>query len=539
MRFGIIQVICIVSLLFLQGIRIGSNITMEFGEANDHNNSQLHSSNSPTKNRRRTTLESLSGDDDASNNTPSCARDVHVKLRQDGDDPSNCKGLLIRDDIIITSKECSTKKHLTFQFAGVGDVTANPHTSLNEQLEILDDTEYDDSHRRLGFLLANPPYHYLYINRPVRRTRMFLSDRSEPIVDGTAAFITCQNNKPIAHNFPVDNGELISLGQLRDILPADILWEDVDIDTAIELQYKDYRWWTKPIKRKDEESYIDKMLKRYKGPPGSVSFYSAGIDSLDRMATLMEALDRRGHRRGCWPNYYERWHDEKPFSNTHFFDWLDFGGGKLLLERNEVGKTFSYMHQDEVCQKKNFNKARLHYFNDEERRKHEVYITPSEDGTQLIWRYKHNDEFVPENNGDEAHIYMWDLSKKFYIVDNTWDKEKFGIMKHTGIMAGLPALSGGEATFGKDGVIRGIDFFSGHYKPDLKAVAIMYTWMKDTSLDTTALHWVGVKDGGKSWDCRKIDWERRIQIPGFDAAALKQSCYEVTTSPTWILKADE
>ena len=181
----------------------------------------------------------------------------------------------------------------------------------------------------------------------------------------------------------------------------------------------------------------------------------------------------------------------------------------------------------------------VHYFNEHEKQFHEVYVTQSKDGTQLIWRYKNNNELVPESDIDDPHLYMWDLDKKFYIVDKRWNEEKFGEVKHTGIMNGMPALSGGEAYFGKNGVLWGINFSSGHYRPDIQAIAMMYQWMEERGYNTTALHWVGSLSDGWVWsekDCDDTDWKKHIKVDGYDAVSLEKSCREVTNSPTWILK---
>ena len=108
--------------------------------------------------------------------------------------------------------------------------------------------------------------------------------------------------------------------------------------------------------------------------------------------------------------------------------------------------------------------------------------------------------------------------------------------KHTCPLAGRPAMSAGKAYFGKKGVIWGINYLSGHYRPDMPAVSMMYQWVKDMGYNTTALHWVG-RSSWASEQCDEENWNG-IRIPGYDAVALNRSCREVATSPTWILKDD-
>jgi len=475
-------------------------------------------------------LDSIDG-----GNMPSCAQDVYVTLRkEDGDeDEGACKGLLIRDDIIITSKECS-KSNFKFDFVGFGMVQAKPHASLNSKEEMVDS--------RLGFLEANPPYHYVFIDRPVRRTRMFLSDQPAPSVNGNegseAVIMTCGvRHEPIAHNFPADDGEMVPLVELAGIVPNDILWEARDIEIAPMLEYKSRRWWTRPITLGYEQSTIKQRLQEYDGPQGSVSLKRAHNVYVGQASALCEALDPRGHRRDCWRNYYKRWRLEKPFSGTHFFDWLDFGHGKFLFENKALNTSLPYIEDDEYCEKRNFNRKTVHYFDDEMRKEHEIYFESSENRNQLIARYKQNDQLVPPSDMDKPHLYMWDLNKTWYVVDDvSWDKEKYGLIKHSGVLAGQPGLSGGKAYFGEDGAMWGINYSSGHYRPEIEAAAMMYQWMKDSGFNLTSFHWVG-REGWSTEECLKRNWGD-IEIPGFTAVALNRSCHEVTMNPTWILKED-
>jgi hypothetical protein len=93
------------------------------------------------------------------------------------------------------------------------------------------------------------------------------------------------------------------------------------------------------------------------------------------------------------------------------------------------------LRYDKNCNKKKFNKKIVHYFNDEARNLHEVYVKPNDDNTQLIWRYKLHDELVPESDKDDPHMYMWALDEKLYIVDDKrWNNKKYGEPKHTGIV---------------------------------------------------------------------------------------------------------
>lgn len=157
---------------------------------------------------------------------PECAQDVIVTLFsvEDENDEPSCKGLLIRDDIILTSNVCS-KATYTFDFPGVGVIDASPHTLLNAKIE------RKEGSSPLRFLEVNLPYHYQH-----QSTRVYLSMETNPTMndetnsedgDGRekAVIMTCgEKQQPIAHNFPVIE-KMIPLKSLAEILGNDIPWE--------------------------------------------------------------------------------------------------------------------------------------------------------------------------------------------------------------------------------------------------------------------------------------------------------------------------
>ena len=472
-------------------------------------------------------------------NLPTCAHDVIITLHKAREEKDNkkehiCRGILIRDDVIITSSGCA-ENNFTFDFPGSGGgdkVEAIPYTFLNSKKEM------KKSH--LGFLVANPPYHYQFYDKPVRRNRVFLSRQSDisHTDKSSAVMIECDNEgRPILHNFPVKKGkkhEMIPISQLDGIVPDDILWEDTDRINTTQSTHNNATWWNRKITLEEGDFTFDRF-EEYRGPPGSLSV---------NVGQLLEAVDPREHRRaycykkkdGSPSDCYDEWRKEKPFSGQHFFEWLDFGSTCLEKKmkdwnEHEVGyKCKSYPFYD--------TKKRL---------EHEVYITQSKDKKRLIARYKHDDEFVPES-GDyhskgQPHTYMWGLNKVFYIAKAKKCKSSMNdsrcidgkkAAKHMKILSGHPALGAGEIYVGTNGTIEGINYSSGHYKPDIKSVTMMYQWMKDEHLNTSALTWIGWKGWSeKQCDNDKMKWQS-IKIPNFDTTTLEQSCREVTSSPTWI-----
>ena len=479
---------------------------------------------------------------------PSCAQDVFVTLRKVKpmeSEGSGCLGMIIRDDIILTTRECSIYNY-TFNSpeASTHLKNAYPQISLNNKEEM--------RNSRFGFLTVDAPPHHYFIDQQYHRARLFLSLQSTPspvipnsnkqnissssslqIKDDVVA-VTCDVNdehKPIVHNFPANGGqEMIPLSELYGLVPDDILWEHADIDTAPTLTFKNERWWSKAVSLEDEEEFMKSKIEEYRGPAGSVSISNAHKNKgfISTASALCEALDPRGHRRdACFKHYYTLWRDEVPFSRMHLFDWLDHGNTDAYWETSDL------LLDDEKCAKERFNRKTVHYFNDTERDLHEVYVTQSNDGTRLIFRYTHNDDLVPVSDKDDPHLYVWGLDEKFYIVDNTWDWDKFGEPKHTSVFAGMPVLAGGKMYFEEDGSVW-ITFNSGHYRPNISAMSMMYQWTKDQGFNTTALHWVPAY--GTGWSEKDCDEtaQFQIEIPGYNSTSLEKSCREVTNSPTWV-----
>jgi len=359
-------------------------------------------------------------------------------------------------------------------------------------------------------------------------------------------------NQPIAYAFPIDN-ELVPLGQLKSILPSDILWE-TDLSTSRLLVNKSHYWWMRPITLKQEKATFKSMFKDWRGPPGSLSLPDAhNTTFVEQVSALCEAVDPRGHRywhNYCFRNYFERYQKKERFSGLHFFDWLDYGPGTWLLEENAKRKMLIPMKGDENCLKREFNdpKKKMIFFNDEERLDYKIKIEPTKSGSRMIARYEHNGESLRMSERDDPHVYVWDLESSFYIVDDKWEEDRYGVeeIKHTSVVAGGPVLCAGEIYIGENGVIKAINFASGHYYPDIHSLSMLYLWMKNQGVGVTAFAWIGLEEwflyGGnkdasiatRHKECNKYDWES-VKVPGFVASQLKKACHEVTSSPMFEL----
>ena len=219
---------------------------------------------------------------------PKCAKYVFVSLYKTDKDEQHddgggfgannnedyyCLGLILKDDIILTSNDCS-KSNFTLDFPGIdGEVEAYPHAELNskkkqQQQEEEEEEENDDIlmiDQRLGFLKANTPPHYIFADQPIQRNRMFLSTKPDKTV-----VAKCQNlTKPVVHNFPLNDGTLVPLGHLERVLSDyDMLWEeDAILDNAYMLEdHKGDRWWTRRVSlREEEHRYLKPYFEEYEG----------------------------------------------------------------------------------------------------------------------------------------------------------------------------------------------------------------------------------------------------------------------------------
>ena len=498
---------------------------------------------------------------------------------KDNNKDKTCKGMLLRDDIVLTTHECSQSPSLFFpspsatsneqQATSSSYLETKPHTTLNANMRL---------HSKLGFLqVINTPYHYLFLDQPVRRSRMFVSLRSHPDfivgedVDdddhnttkgsdnnninnnnnnsgsggSISPYITCKGYRPIIHNFPLPNGDMVPIGEelLTVGLPQDILWEHSDLETAPALKNDEgERWWSKAITLEEGEEIFQRYFDRpeIQGPVGSLSVVRAHSSFVGRASAISESFDPRGHRgEGCFHNYVVRWREQKPFSGVHFMEWVDYGTGRSLFERNkkynflpDLNDDMIGIYDDDECVKKEFDADTVHFFNETERMDHEVYLSASEDGQEVIARYRSSGEVVGPSPEDYPHLYMFDMNKQMYVVDkNLWDKEKYGSIKHTAVLAGKPALSAGEAYFKEGGVITGINWDSGHYRPQIEALTMMFQWIKDQGLNTAGLNWMAW-NWWSTKDCHETDWDS-FEIHAFDARVLYQTCQEATESPTW------
>ena len=62
------------------------------------------------------------------------------------------------------------------------------------------------------------------------------------------------------------------------------------------------------------------------------------------------------------------------------------------------------------------------------------------------------------------------------------DRDAPDRLAHTSITAGGPLLAAGELIVGKEGMLKGIEFASGHYKPKYEHFLQMFKWFRNRGL---------------------------------------------------------
>jgi len=173
--------------------------------------------------------------------------------------------------------------------------------------------------------------------------------------------------------------------------------------------------------------------------------------------------------------------------------------------------------------------TKIHFFSDEEKDDVAIQIEPA--GNELIARFKSSGDLLRPTANCEPYLYIFDLEHNLYVVDESFDNEKYGRIKHTGLSSGQPALAAGSIFVGENGSIQAINFDSGHYHPRIPSAAFMHRWMENQGLDTSAVRWMG-HERWKSTDCNKSNWTA-VNIQGFDSKLLNESCNEISAKIKW------
>lgn len=369
--------------------------------------------------------------------TPPCFTQVIVRLRPSrykiwqrgrlGLPEENCSGLLVRDDLILSSAYCAAQVR-TVEIPDAKNKTA-AHIA----------THYVGPHP-IGIVRVDLPNHHHNSGMP--RKRLFLgSDLSEG-----PSRLYCRDGRPVASAVPLNATIWVPVSPLRPYL-GDAFW-DGDLDSTAELTNGIRRWYTIKQSNTTLVKAIDDLKYKWLGGPGSVDIYHP-----DNYGPLLEAEDPRGNRyHVCFELWWTHWLYENPFSGIPFFDWLDFGPGRtaLPIPIDPINGTVDpgiyrdrYWKWFQTCVKSHFNNKKIRYFTEEESAQYAVDLKPYKDGRMV--RMTYHESGKPVENLENDLLWVWGLDRKLYVVE---DGHQIG---HTSHIASRPALAAGEMDTGSNG----------------------------------------------------------------------------------------
>ncbi|CAA0842945.1 IQ calmodulin-binding motif family protein [Striga hermonthica] len=179
----------------------------------------------------------------------------------------------------------------------------------------------------------------------------------------------------------------------------------------------------------------------------------------------IEAIDPK-HRYG--KNlylYFEEW--RKSDSEQPFFYWLDLGDGK------EVDL------QD--CPKSKLQNQCIKYLGPVERENYEYSVV----GGKIL--HKLTGEPLDTNQGSTWNIFVMSVSKRLYSAE-----KKRGQFHHSSFLAGGATLAAGMLV-AKDGELKSISAYSGHYKPTDDSFETFLSFLEENGVDLSQVEIRGVK----------------------------------------------
>ncbi|XP_051130464.1 IQ domain-containing protein IQM3-like [Andrographis paniculata] len=173
----------------------------------------------------------------------------------------------------------------------------------------------------------------------------------------------------------------------------------------------------------------------------------------------IEAIDPR-HRYGHNLHYY---YDEwcKTNGGQPFFYWLDLGDGKEVDLKE--------------CPRSKLRKQCIKYLGPKEREHYEYVISKGKVLHKLTGKPLETD--YDDTSAGSKWIFVMSTSKRLY----TGEKKK-GLFHHSSFLAGGATLAAGRLS-AKNGDLKGISAYSGHYKPSDESLDIFLSFLKENGVD--------------------------------------------------------
>ncbi|XP_020576836.1 IQ domain-containing protein IQM1-like [Phalaenopsis equestris] len=196
----------------------------------------------------------------------------------------------------------------------------------------------------------------------------------------------------------------------------------------------------------------------------------------------LEAIDPR-HRYGHNLHlYYDVWFESE--STQPFFYWLDIGYGK------EVNL--------EKCPRSTLQQQCIKYLGPREREAYEVIIS---DG-KLV--YKHANS--PVHTSDVAKwIFVLSTNRAFYVGE-----KKKGTFQHSSFLSGAAITAAGRLVV-KDGFLKAIWPYSGHYLPTEENFKEFINYLQDNNVDLTNVVRYSVDEDEHSSSLKKSKSEEALE----------------------------
>eukprot|EP00978_Attheya_sp_CCMP212_P003604 scaffold7535_cov63-Attheya_sp.AAC.6 len=216
------------------------------------------------------------------------------------------------------------------------------------------------------------------------------------------------------------------------------------------------------------------MFNKYYGPTGTLNV----MDSMGPRAVLQAEDPMGGRVEKCLVKHFNIWEDEKPFSGESFFEWLDFGTGRMINIHSHDERGFS-------CLRKDQHQFRRKWFNETERENLRVDLKTSDNGKSVQVIYRNSQKPVPYMTTDVA----WGLDDEIYVIDREiYDKSITG---HTSIFSAGPVKFAGQFEIGNDGKLLYIGLHSGHYMPQAGGynIRLFQKFIMDLGVTPEAIEW--------------------------------------------------
>ncbi|XP_004249442.1 IQ domain-containing protein IQM3 [Solanum lycopersicum] len=188
----------------------------------------------------------------------------------------------------------------------------------------------------------------------------------------------------------------------------------------------------------------------------------------------IEAIDPR-HRYGHnLHTYYQEWC--KTDAGQPFFYWLDLGDGKKV-ELKE-------------CPRSKLQKQSIKYLGPQEREHYEYVVAEGKILHNLTGNHLDTTNGLP----GAKWIFVMSTSKRLYAGE-----KKKGIFHHSSFLAGGATLAAGRLVV-KDGILKSISAYSGHYRPTDDSLNSFLSFLKENGVNLDEAEIKKPRDDDESYE---------------------------------------